>query len=127
MPQLSYIDQARAFIRDAMALISAGARESRIRENFTSYLRLMFPAGTKWVDTHINQGETTVRLNRHGSDVAGFIDNCIDNIAIEYEKNLSVRSVFEEGLRQVREYCAAFANKGVDKDIIVGILSDTIN
>lgn len=127
MPQLSYIDQARAFIHDAMALISAGARESRIRENFTSYLRLMFPAGTRWVDTHINQGETTVRLNRHGSDVAGFIDNCIDNIAIEYEKNLSVRSVFEEGLRQVREYCAAFANKGVDKDIIVGILSDTIN
>lgn len=127
MSELIYIDKARQFINDALGLIQAGAKESRIRENFTSYLRLMFPPDVKWVDKHIVQGETSIRLNRHGHLVSGFIDNCIDNIAIEYEKNLSIKSVFDEGYRQVREYCSAFANNGTSLDMLTGILSDTLN
>lgn len=88
MSNLKYINKTRQFIHDALNLIASGAKESRVRENFTSYLRLMFPPEIKWVDKHISQGETSVRLNRKGHIVSGFIDNCIDNIAIEYEKNL---------------------------------------
>lgn len=127
MPELKYINRTRQFIHDALELIRSGAKESRIRENFTSYLRLMFAPDVKWVDKHIVQGETSIRLNRKGHLVSGFIDNCIDNIAIEYEKNLSIKSVFDEGHRQVREYCAAFANNGTSLDILTGILSDTLN
>lgn len=127
MSNLIYINKTRQFIQDALNLIASGAKESRIRENFTSYLRLMFPPEFKWVDKHIVQGETSVRLKRQGHLVSGFIDNCIDNIAIEYEKNLSIKNVFEEGFRQVREYCAAFANEGADINILTGVLSDTLN
>lgn len=127
MSELKYINRTRQFIHDALDLIRSGAKESRIRENFTSYLRLMFAPDVKWVDKHIVQGETSIRLNRQGHIVSGFIDNCIDNIAIEYEKNLSIKSVFDEGYRQVREYCAAFVNNGTSLDMLTGILSDTLN
>lgn len=127
MSQLKYLQEAQAFIRDALNLIRHGAKEARVRDNFTSYLRHMFPPDTKWVDRHIQEAETPVRLNRQGRLVSGFIDNCIDYIAIEYEKDLNKQAVFDEGLRQVKEYTAAFLNQGVDKDIVVGILSDTLN
>ena len=128
MPQINYyLSNASDFIRDALRLISENSRESRIRENFTSYLRLMFPQGTKWIDRHVNQGETPVKLKRNRISVSGFIDNCIDSTIIEYEKNLSVKSVFGEGLRQVREYCASYANNGVSTDMVTGVLSDTLN
>lgn len=101
--------------------------ESRMRENFTSYLRLIFPDNPSWVNLHIECGEATVRLNRKGKAVTGFIDNCIDSTVIEYEKNLTIKSVFDEGYRQVKEYCAAYVNAGVEPSIILGVLSDTVN
>lgn len=127
MSELVDINRICQFIQDAIALINSGAKESRIRENFTSYLRQMFPSDLKWIDKHIVQGETSVKLSRRGHTVSGFIDNCIDNIAIEYEKNLSIKNIFDEGYRQVKEYCAAFANNGTSLDILTGILSDTLN
>lgn len=124
---MSYIAQAKEFITQAKSLIDNGAIEARVRENFTSYLRTMFPPDTKWVDEHIRHGEERVRLNRNGVTVTGFIDNCIANTAIEYEKNLNIQAVFQEGYRQVKEYCAAFVREGVDFNIIQGVLSDTLN
>lgn len=81
---MSYISQTKEFITQAKSLIDSGAIETRVRENFASYLRTMFPPDTKWVDEHIKHGEEHVRLNRHGVTVSGFIDN----IVIEYEKNM---------------------------------------
>lgn len=127
MQDINAIHNTSKFIKDAKALIAQGEKESRIRENFTSYLRLMFPEGTKWIDSHVIQGETSVKMKRNGNEVSGFIDNCIDNIAIEYEKNLNIRSIFLEGYRQVKEYCAALVNAGTESDLITGILSDTLN
>ena len=124
---MSYIAQAKEFITQANSLIDNGAIEARVRENFTSYLRTMFPPNTKWVDEHIRHSEERVRLNRNGVTVTGFIDNCIANTAIEYERNLNIQSVFQEGYRQVKEYCAAFVREGVDFNIIQGVLSDTLN
>lgn len=124
---MNYIAQTKEFITQAKSLIDNGAIEARVRENFTSYLRTMFPHDTKWVDEHIKHGEEHVRLNRHGVTVSGFIDNCIANTAIEYEKNLNIQSVFQEGYRQVKEYCATFVREGVDFNIIQGVLSDTLN
>ena len=124
---MNYIAQTKEFITQAMSLINSGAIEARVRENFASYLRTMFPPNTKWVDEHIKHGEEHVRLNRHGVTVSGFIDNCIANTAIEYEKNLNIQTVFQEGYRQVKEYCAAFVREGVDFNIIQGVLSDTLN
>lgn len=80
---MSYIIQTKEFINQAKSLIDDDAIEVRVRENFTSYLRTMFPPNTKWVDEHIKHGEEHVRLNRHGVSVSGFIDNCIANTAIE--------------------------------------------
>lgn len=108
---MSYIAQTKEFITQAKSLIDNGAIEARVRENFASYLRTMFPPNTKWVDEHIKHGEEHVRLNRHGVTVSGFIDNCIANTAIEYEKNLNIQTVFQEGYRQVKEYCAALLEK----------------
>lgn len=124
---MSYISQTKEFIAQAKSLIDSGAIEARIRENFASYLRTMFPPDTKWVDEHIKHGEEHVRLNRHGVTVSGFIDNCIANTAIEYEKNLTIQTVFQEGYRQVKEYCASFVREGIDFNIIQGVLSDTLN
>lgn len=124
---MSYITQTKEFISQAKSLIANGAIEARVRENFASYLRTMFPPNTKWVDEHIKHGEEHVRLNRHGVTVSGFIDNCIANTAIEYEKNLNIHTVFQEGYRQVKEYCTAFVREGVDFNIIQGVLSDTLN
>lgn len=124
---MSYISQTKEFISQAKFLIERGAKEARVRENFTSYLRTMFPPDTKWVDEHIKHGEQQVKLNRHGTTVSGFIDNCITNTPIEYEKNLTIQTVFQEGYRQIKEYCAAFIRNGIDINIIQGVLSDTIN
>lgn len=47
---MSYISQTKEFIAQAKSLIDSGAIEARVRENFASYLRTMFPPDTKWVD-----------------------------------------------------------------------------
>mgnify|MGYP006922431004 FL=1 len=46
--------------------------------------------------------------------------------AIEYEKNLTRRAIFDEGYHQVREYCAALRSRGIEQEEILGVLSDTV-
>ena len=122
-----HIQKAKECITIALQMQADREPESRIRENFTSYLRLMFPADTKWVEEHIRRGEHLVKMERNNRKVSGFIDNFIASTAIEYEKNLTVKSVFDEGFRQVREYCATLVTDGYDKHIVQGVLSDTLN
>ncbi|MBR1498123.1 MAG: N-6 DNA methylase [Bacteroidaceae bacterium] len=122
-----HIQKAKECITIALQMQEEHEPESRLRENFTSYLRLMFPADTKWVEEHIRRGEHRVKMERNNRKVSGFIDNFIASTAIEYEKNLTVKSIFDEGLRQVREYCATLVTDGNDKQIVQGVLSDTLN
>ena len=120
------VDYAKQFISKALSLQNEHANETRIRDNFTSYLRNMFPDNPKWVNYHIEGAETHIHLVRKNKQVSGFIDNCIDSIAIEYEKNLLIDSVFEEGYRQVKEYCAALVKDHIPFELIQGVLSDTL-
>ena len=122
-----HVQKAKECITKALQMQAEHEPESRLRENFTSYLRLMFPADTKWVEEHIRRGEHRVKMNRNNRKVSGFIDNFIASTAIEYEKNLTVKSIFDEGFRQVREYCATLVTDGYDKHIVQGVLSDTLN
>ncbi len=127
MIDIQHIQKAKECITIALQMQEEREPESRLRENFTSYLRLMFPADTKWVEEHIRRGEHRVKMERNNRSVSGFIDNFIASTAIEYEKNLTVKSVFDEGFRQVREYCATLVKEGYDKHIVQGVLSDTLN
>lgn len=119
-------EYAKRFISRALILQDEHANETKIRDNFTSYLRNMFPDDPKWVNYHIEGAETHVHLVRKNRQVSGFIDNCIDSIAIEYEKNLSIDSIYEEGYRQVKEYCAALVRDHIPFELIQGVLSDTL-
>ena len=121
------VEYAKQFISKALALHKEYANETRVRDNFTSYLRNMFPDNPKWVNYHIEGAETHVHLVRGNRQISGFIDNCIDSIAIEYEKNLLIPSVFDEGYRQIKEYCAALVREGISFQLIQGVLSDTLH
>ena len=123
---ISPIENANRFISRAIALQNEHANETIIRDNFTSYLRNMFPDNPKWINYHIEGAETHVHLVRKNRQVSGFIDNCIDSIAIEYEKNISISTIFEEGYRQVKEYCAALVRDHISFELIQGVLSDTL-
>ncbi len=124
---MTRIEYAKQFIAKAIQLQSERANETKMRDNFTSYLRNMFPDNPKWVNDHIEGAETHIHLVRGNRQITGFIDNYIDSIAIEYEKNLSIKSVYKEGYRQVKEYCAALVREGVPVEMILGILSDTVH
>ena len=56
----------------------------------------------------------------------GFADSVVGKTAIEYEKNLNISAIFNEGYHQVEEYCAALCNLGIAENEILGILSDTV-
>ena len=118
---------AKKFIATALRLRQEKSRESVMRENFVSYLRTMFDSDEKWVRDHILGSEYHVHLIRKQREVSGFVDNCIDSIAIEYEKNLHVPGIFDEGYRQVKEYCASLIREGVKIGLVQGVLSDTLS
>lgn len=123
---MNQIEATRLFILKALTLMEEHANETKVRDNFTSFLRSMFPDGPKWVNDHIRGAETHIHLLRNNREISGFIDNCIDSIAIEYEKNLTIPSVFDCGYGQVKEYCAALVRDRIPIEMILGILSDTL-
>lgn len=121
------LEHAKRFIKEQLECRDRGEKEDVLRYNQASYLKLMFDPDTKWVRDHIKGSETTVNLVRNQRKVSGFVDSCIDSIAIEYEKDLRIPSIFEEGYRQVKEYCASLIREGVDINMIIGVLSDTLS
>ncbi len=102
------------------------AKESNIRHSFTSYLRLIFPNEPWWVEDHISRAaRQTPRFQLQAKQIR-FVDNLVGMTAIEYETDLENTAKFEEGFQQVKNYCASLANDGHDRDLIVGVLSDTV-
>jgi methylase of polypeptide subunit release factors len=125
--EASQITAAQEFIRAAVARIAARSNEDVIRQNFTFYLRSMFPDSPTWLERHIHGGEAAIQVARDGQQRIRFIDNLVDLTTIEYESNLSDQTKYRAGERQVREHCAGLLRRGEDPEFIVGILSDTIH
>ena len=70
--------------------------------------------------------EERVHFSTQRGNRDGFVDAVVGKTAIEYEKNLTIQSIFNEGYLQVKEYCAALYNIGIPENEILGVLSDTV-
>lgn len=116
------------FVTIAQREMAAGAVEDKLRHILSSNLTLIFPNNEWWVQEHILGTEQYLHFaNEKGKERSGFADSVVGKTAIEYEKNLTINKVFDEGYYQVREYCAALINLGIDVSEIYGILSDTLH
>ncbi|MDN5214725.1 N-6 DNA methylase [Fulvivirgaceae bacterium BMA12] len=120
------IEAAKQSLLDSINLIAAGKNEQVVRDSFTSYLRQIFPDQPKWVVRHIQGSESAVKISKGEKASTGFVDNLVDLSAIEYEGNLTVKSKYETGYNQVKDYCSGLINKGHDPELVIGILSDTV-
>ena len=125
--EVKEINYSKEYIENAISLRNKASKEDVLRYNFVSYLKLMFPPETKWIRDHIDGSEFSLGLKRRGKTVIGFVDSCLDSIAIEYEKDLRIQAIYDEGYRQVKEYCAALVREGIDISLITGVLSDTVS
>lgn len=118
---------AREFLAEAAKLISNGAKESPLRHNLSAFLPRMFPNIPWWVRDHASCAEKNATFHKSGKTARGFVDALVGATAIEYEHNLAKAKVFEDGLGQVKDYCADLLNSGVPQALIIGVLSDTVN
>lgn len=119
-------EQLAEFARHAQAMISAGAVEDQLRHYLSSRLTCIFPDCPWWIQAHMEGTEAHVRFSAGQQSRDGFVDAVVGKTAIEYEKNLMHQSIFSEGYRQVKAYCAALYNFGIPESEIRGVLSDTV-
>jgi hypothetical protein len=119
-------DQLRDFAINAQALIDSGVVEDRIRHYLSSRLLSIFPDYPWWVQAHMQGTEEHVRFSTARGNRDGFVDAVVGKTAIEYEKNLTIQSIFAEGYHQVKEYSAALCNIGIPEAEVLGVLSDTV-
>lgn len=118
---------ARTFATEATARLNAGALEDVLRHWLSANLPSMFPENPWWIREHSTGAEANVHyIDAAGQRRTGFIDSLVGMTAIEYEKNLTVRTIYAEGYHQVEEYCSALLNRGISCDNIIGVLSDTV-
>ena len=115
------------YVQAAQHQINNGALEDSLRHLLSTSLTSIFPERPHWIQVHANRSETCLHFLDENNIVRnGFADAVVGKTAIEYEKNLNVQAVFQEGYVQVKEYCAGLYNQGIQADEIYGILSDTV-
>lgn len=115
------------FVQLAQREINNGSVEDKLRHILSAYLSSIFPDNPWWVQEHVMGTETFLHFSSSaGRERYGFADSVVGKTAIEYEKNLTTKAIFDEGYYQVREYCAALCNLGVEHNEILGVLSDTV-
>lgn len=119
-------EQLADFVINAQALIDQGAVEDRIRHYLSSRLISIFPDYPWWVQAHMQGTEEHVHFSTTRGNRDGFVDAVVGKTAIEYEKNLTIQSIFAEGYHQVEEYSAALCNIGIPEEEVLGVLSDTV-
>lgn len=119
-------DQLRDFAITAQRMIDAGDVEDRLRHFLSSRLAKIFPESPWWVQAHMQGTEEYVHFSSERGKRSGYVDAVVGKTAIEYEKNLKIQGVFNEGYHQVKEYCAALYNIGIPENEILGVLSDTV-
>ncbi|ABE53603.1 hypothetical protein Sden_0308 [Shewanella denitrificans OS217] len=120
------IEVAKNHINNAILLVKNKASEAKVRDSFSQYLPQMFPEAPWWVKYHALGSEEHVKFHKNGKVRSGFVDTLIGATVIEYEKDLTVQTIFEAGYGQVKDYCASLLNKNHNKEIIIGVLSDTV-
>lgn len=119
--------ELKSFVTTAQHEIDHGAAEDKLRHLLSSYLSKIFPDSPWWIQEHVMGTETYLHFaDAQGKERIGFADSVVGKTAIEYEKNLTISGVFNEGIHQVKEYCAALCNLGINENEILGILSDTV-
>lgn len=119
-------EAAIAFFADASDMIARGRKEDAIRYLFCTKLPMMFPDNPWWITAHATLAEANSSFKIEERVKKGFVDVLIGKTAVEYEKDLTKKSVFEDGYRQVEEYCAGLLNEGASPNDIIGVLSDTV-
>jgi hypothetical protein len=124
-PNMNY-EELRDFVHHAQSLITSGAVEDRLRHYLSSKLPKIFPDSPWWIQAHMDGTEALVHFSSGHKTREGFVDAVVGKTAIEYEKNLTQRVIFDEGYYQVKEYCAALFNIGIPENEILGVLSDTV-
>ena len=118
----------RRFTMKAVAAMTSGASEDVLRHLLSANLERIFPGSPWWLEDHILGTERHLKIaDASGAIHGGFADVVVGKTAIEYEKNLTLKAVFDEGYKQVREYCSSLCNLGIEESEIYGVLSDTVH
>lgn len=118
---------ARQFALIANSYTDEGAAEDSLRHLLSAHLPQMFSDNPWWIEAHSRGAQTRAHyIDAQGLKRTGFIDSLVGKTVVEYEKNLSVKTIYEEGYNQVKKYCAALINQGVPCTDIIGVLSDTV-
>lgn len=118
---------AADFFREANELINKHEKEDVLRYFLCTKLSEMFPSIPWWISAHAKLAEANSTFLINDATHSGFVDVLIGKTAVEYEKDLTVKAIFDHGYYQVKEYCAGLLNEGVDSQDIIGVLSDTVN
>lgn len=119
-------DEAKVYFLDAQRRIDRDEKEDVLRFLFCTRLTSMFPDKPWWIEEHAARSEGNSVYRIGDTTHHGFADVLIGKTAVEYEKNLDNRRVFDEGYGQVLDYCAGLINESVPERDIVGVLSDTV-
>jgi methylase of polypeptide subunit release factors len=124
---VNYVEaQGQAFLKEAVALIEEGQAEDVLRHALSAKLPLMFPDEPWWTKAHVTGTEALTKFHEHGGKKRGFVDVLVGATVIEYEPNLQALGAFDHGLHQVKQYLAGRLNAGTPRDLLVGVLSDTV-
>ncbi|MET4614871.1 methylase of polypeptide subunit release factors [Stenotrophomonas sp. 2619] len=124
---VKYIEaQGKAFLKEVSDLIREGKAEDVLRHALSAKLPLMFPEQPWWTKAHVTGTESLAKFHELGDKKHGFVDVLVGATVIEYERDLRALGTFAHGLHQVKQYCAGQLNAGTPRDLLVGVLSDTV-
>lgn len=127
MMEVKYVEaQGKAFLKEAANLIQEGKAEDVLRHALSAKLPLMFPEQPWWTKAHVTGTESLAKFHELGTKKHGFVDVLVGATVIEYERDLHALGTFAHGLHQVKQYCASQLNAGTPRDLLVGVLSDTV-
>lgn len=108
----------------------AGAKEKKLREEFVSHLRRVFPNASDqtWIDHYIEGAETTQRRRERvtGKATVRFVDTLVRATVMEYEPDIRVRATYDHGKAQVQEYAANLIGDGTPVEQVRGVLTDFV-
>ncbi len=121
------MEKMRQYANSAIQLRIEGKVEDVLRHNLSMWMPQVFTDNPQWIWEHVYGTEEKVNFVSESGSNRGFIDSLVGKTAIEYEKNLTIKSTFEHGYNQVKDYCAGILNKGILAEDIIGVLSDTVH
>lgn len=117
-------------IRRCQTHRDAGAKEKKLREEFVSHLRRVFPdpEDQSWIDHYIEGAETTQRRRNMatGRAVVRFVDTLVHATVMEYEPDIRDRATYDHGKAQVQEYAANLIAAGTPAEQVRGVLTDFV-